>query len=71
MAAGTSKWTTKGSAYNAVDDGDALSGGLVNPSDNGVGETSGTAAASTRYMQDVHMRHEWHMWLDVQAAIPT
>ena len=71
MAAAVSKWTKKGSARDAVDDGDALFAGFLNPSDNGIGETSGTAAVSARYVQNVHMRHECHMWLDDTDAIST
>jgi len=71
MAGNTSAWTTKGSNLDGVDDGDALSGGYINPTDNGVGETSGTAASTTRTMDNVHMRHECHMWLDDTAAIDT
>jgi len=71
MAGNTSAWTTKGSNLDGVDDGDALSGGYINPTDNGVGETSGTAASTTRTSDNVHMRHECHMWLDDTNAIDT
>ena len=76
MAGKVSSWTNQGTNLDAVDVDDALSDGLVNPTDNGIaenapGEVANTGVISTRYMDNTHPRYECHMWLDADALTQT
>ena len=71
MAGFTSKWTRKGSNYDAVDDGDARFKGYTNPSETSTGETSGTSAENVRYSLDTYGRYECHVWLADNAITYT